>query len=114
MHGHTNIKLYSDVKIMAIIYVVCEICFESSLAKHTVYPRWICIMPKKNQSVRSDGRLGAQSSLLTYFNKHYIYEVMTCCAFSWNWTHEERTHSCLVKEGMGVTFACKNENEMEE
>ena len=37
---------------------------------------------KKNQSVPSEGRLGAQSSLLMYFNKHEIYEVMTCCAFS--------------------------------
>jgi len=69
---------------------------------------------KNIQSVPSDGHLGAQSSVLMYFNKREIYEVMTCCAFSYNWTHEERTDSCLVKEGTGVTFACKNENEMGE
>ena len=66
---------------MAILCIVCEICFESPLSKHTVYLRWICIM-QKIQSVPPDSRLGAQSSLLMYFNKHEIYQVMTCCAFS--------------------------------
>ena len=69
---------------------------------------------KNIQSVPSEGRLGAQSSLLMYFKNQEIYKVTTCCLFSWNGTHKEITYSCLVKEGMGVTFACKNENEMGE
>jgi len=35
---------------MTIVYTVCEICFESSLSKHTVYLRWICSIQKHSVS----------------------------------------------------------------
>jgi hypothetical protein len=60
------------------------LCVKFSLNPLYLNTLFICAgyaICKKIQSVPSDGRLGAQSHLLMYFNKHEIYEVMTCCAF---------------------------------